>query len=91
MRNAGVKLEDLTIQQRAWIELCSVGIRIEIEVKRPGQEPRPNQLKQIEKNKTMNAISFWCDSLTQCQDMYLCELAFLIGRWGNLIRLIPKQ
>lgn len=39
------------------------GIRIEIEVKQPGEEPTALQLSRLRKLKRYNVIAFWTDSL----------------------------
>jgi len=56
-----------TIDLRSGIKL---GIRIEIEVKIPGEVPRPNQVLSLNRHKESGAICFWCDNLGGCQVSY---------------------
>jgi len=56
-----------TIDLRSGIKL---GIRIEIEVKLPGEVPRPNQVLSLKRHKESGAICFWCDNLGDCQVLY---------------------
>lgn len=44
---------------------CCDGKRFYIEVKMPGEKPRPDQLKFIEAMKKMGAIAGWCTSIEE--------------------------
>ena len=45
------------------------GIRIEIEVKRPGEEPNLLQMTWLAMIVRRGGIGFWCDSLNSCMRM----------------------
>jgi hypothetical protein len=42
------------------------GRRIEIEVKQPGEEPRPDQYAWLRMVVEHGGVGFWCDSLDSC-------------------------
>lgn len=48
---------------------CLYGRRFEIEVKRPGQKPRPEQYEQIEQWRAAGALAGWVCSLEEAQAM----------------------
>lgn len=47
-----------------------IPIKIEIEVKRPGETPRPNQILAMKRHQESGAICFWCCSVDQCKVLY---------------------
>lgn len=47
-----------------------IGVRIEIEVKRPGEKPRPLQELSMNRHKENGVICFWCDNLDDCLSIY---------------------
>ena len=54
---------DITGTQLIGPESMGLGLRIEIEVKRPGQKPTAKQFSKIDFYTRTGAISFWCDSI----------------------------
>lgn len=44
------------------------GIRIEVEIKRMGEEPTPDQFAWLDFCRKAGAIAFWCWSLDDCID-----------------------
>ena len=48
------------------------GIRLEIEVKRPGKKPRSGQYKELRKFRKLGCIAFWTDDVQDGLD----QLAF---------------
>jgi hypothetical protein len=42
------------------------GKRLEIEVKRPGARPRPEQLQRLAETRAAGGIAFWCDDVGDC-------------------------
>lgn len=42
------------------------GVRIEIEIKKPGELPRQDQSDWLLFIQYMDGIAFWCDSLREC-------------------------
>jgi hypothetical protein len=51
------------------------GIRVEIEVKTPGNKPTKLQYSRIKKLQGLNIIAFWTDSLESCVERLDRELA----------------
>lgn len=42
------------------------GKRLELEVKRPGARPRPEQLERLAEVREAGGIAFWCDDAQDC-------------------------
>ncbi len=55
------------------------GIRIEIEMKKPGKKPTQNQYSRLRRFRKMGAIAFWADNYEQAvtQFAYWCDV---VGR-----------
>lgn len=52
------------------INVKGVGIRIEIEVKQPGEVPRMGQYSKMREFRKLGCISFWTDSLESAEKQF---------------------
>jgi hypothetical protein len=57
------------------------GVRLEVEIKRPGQVPRPDQESWLNFIRGMGGIAFWCDSLGSCVVQLRLEFAKRSWPW----------
>lgn len=51
------------------------GVRIEIEIKRPGLLPSPEQAEWLREMDHFGAVAFWCDSFESCQAKFAMALS----------------
>lgn len=58
-----------------------VGVRIEIEVKRPGKYPDADQIAWMDFIRNHGGIAFWCDSLRMCVQHLRSEFEKRQWRW----------
>lgn len=50
------------------------GKRLEIEIKRPGQYPRPEQVHRMRQTLAAGGIAFWCNDASKCLEILQCVL-----------------
>lgn len=59
------------------------GVRIEVEIKRPGKSPTLEQLAYQQMIRDRGGISFWCDSLNSCQQQLRYEFEQRGWQWRS--------
>jgi hypothetical protein len=62
--------------QRGQADITGVangGVRIEIEIKRPGNKPTMEQTAWLGEMRTLGAVAFWCDSVKSCSEQLRYE------------------
>lgn len=63
--------------------IAPFGIRIEIEVKRPGEQPSFDQTAWMGFIRDHGGIAFWCDSLRSCVEQMRYEFARREWYWNK--------
>ena len=58
------------------------GIRIEIEVKKPGKKPTQVQYSRLRRFRKLGAITFWTDGLEDCMSKFELWVKITTGELG---------
>ena len=58
------------------------GVRIEIEVKKPGKKPTTVQYSRLRRFRKLGAITFWTDSLEDCMMKFDLWQKITLGKLG---------
>lgn len=58
------------------VEVSFYGIRIEIEVKQPGEEPSSLQYSRLREFRKLRCISFWCDGFKDFEKQFAWWVKF---------------